>query len=417
MKRILAVLLAFLLLLGVAGCTVRYADQSVSDAPARTTPAGVSAFTQLEPSVSETPSPSPVPAPDEQYATIAAAGDVMLMATQIYDAKTEDGFDFRPVFSLISPYIKEADIAVANLETPVAGNEMGFSVSGEMKEDGTRGISYFNAPPEILDALKEAGFDILGTANNHALDKSGEGLENTIRAVRAAGMDCVGTNLPGEEKKALIKDVNGVFVAFLAYATSVNGNSGGYSGSELSHAVNFIDTNVITEDIQAAKDDGADIVVLCLHAGEERMTAPTWDQKEWANQFIAAGADVLFFSHPHVLQPMEWVVAGEEGEERTGFAAYSLGNFISNMDGDDCARSAVVFVDVVKDETGARVLDVRYLPTYFYRAGGEYTVLPAVPSALPVIRESVGDSAADTAQSAYGRTTAFLGNAAAVPEE
>jgi poly-gamma-glutamate synthesis protein (capsule biosynthesis protein) len=417
MKKILTVLLAFLAFFGLAGCAVRYADQSGSDAPARTTPTGVSAFTQLEPP--EKPSPSPIPAPsaDKKCVTIAAAGDVMLMANQIYGAKTEDGFDFEPVFSLISPYIKEADIAVANLETPVAGNEMGFSVSGEMKEDGTRGISYFNSPPEILDALKSAGFDILGTANNHALDKNGEGLENTIRAVRAAGMDCVGTNLPGEEKKALVKDVNGVTVAFLAYATSVNGNSGGYSGSELSHAVNFINKDVIVGDIRAVKEEGADIVVLCLHAGEERIQKPTWDQQEWAKAFIAAGADVLFYSHPHVLQPMEWVTAGEAGEERTGFAAYSLGNFISNMDGDECARSAVVYVDIVKDETGARVLGARYLPTYFYRTGGAYTVLPAVPSALPAIRESFGDSAANTVQGAYERTTGFLGDAAAVPEQ
>lgn len=414
MKKILAAAVILITVLGAAGCAIQNGDAQGTQTPG---PSGVAAYAEVAPQGTPSPDPTPSAAPAEQHATIAAVGDVMLMATQIFDAKTEDGFDFSPVFSLISPYIKEADIAIANLETPVAGNEMGFSVSGELKEDGTRGFSYFNAPPEILDALKGAGFDILGTANNHALDKDRDGLENTIRAIRAAGLADVGTNLPDEEKKALIQDVNGITIAFLAYTNSVNGNTGGYSGSELAHAVNFIDEDVITGDIQAAKEAGADIVVLCLHTGEERMTTPTWDQTQWAKDFIAAGADILFYSHPHVLQPMEWVTAGEGEEARTGFVAYSLGNFISNMDGDDCARSMIAYVDIIKDEDGARIEGARYLPTYFYRSGGDYVVLPANPSAIPGVRNAMGDAAAQTAQGAYDRTKAFLGDAAATPEQ
>jgi poly-gamma-glutamate synthesis protein (capsule biosynthesis protein) len=417
MKKISAAAFALLLAFGTAGCAMQYGNRSGAEGSASPGPSGVAAYVELEPDDSPAPAPPPSATPSVQHATIAAVGDVMLMATQIYDAKTEDGFNFDPVFSLIAPYIKEADIAIANLETPVAGNEMGFSVSGELKEDGTRGFSYFNAPPEILDALKSAGFDILGTANNHALDKNREGLENTVRAIRSAGLDCMGTNLSGEDKKALVKDINGILIAFLAYTNSVNGNTGGYSGGELAHAVNFINEGVITSDVKAAKEAGADIVVLCLHTGEERMASPTWDQTQWAKDFIAAGADVLFFSHPHVLQPVEWVTAGEGDEARTGFVAYSLGNFVSNMDGDDCARSMVAYVDIVKDGDGARIEGARYLPTYFYRTGGGYAVLPVSPSAIPEVREAMGDAAAQTAQSAYDRTTAFLGDAAAVPEQ
>jgi poly-gamma-glutamate synthesis protein (capsule biosynthesis protein) len=414
MKRIFAAGIVLLLCLWTAGCMAQYGTQESGSALAVENDGGVSAYVDVSPgALKRAEEPSPSPSPEVKTVTIAAVGDVMLMATQIYDAKTESGFDFDPVFSLVEPYIKEADIAVANLETPVAGNEMGFSVSGELREDGTRGYSYFNAPSEILDALKNAGFDILGTANNHALDKNKEGLENTIRAIRAAGLESMGTNLPDEEKSALIKEVNGISIAFLAYTNSVNGNSGGYAGDELSHAVNFIDEDTVAGDIRLAKQSGADIVVLCLHTGEERTSEPTWNQKQWAEDFVAAGADVIFYAHPHVLQPMEWVTAGDGADERQGFVAYSLGNFISNMDGDDCARSVVAYVDIVKDAQGARVEGARYLPTYFYRAGGEYTVLPSIASKTTEIREKIGDSAADTAKSAGERTETFLGNDAA----
>ncbi len=416
MKKIIAYSLSALVVLFLAGCG-GYSGEPVSGGEKQE---GVAAFAEILPA-SETPkpsfSPTPAPTPAVKTATIAAAGDVMLMATQIYDAKNGDTFDFNPVFELIRPYIADADLSIANLETPVAGNDQGYSVSGELKPDGTRAFSYFNAPVEILDALGNAGFDVLGTANNHALDKNREGVENTIRNIRAAGLECVGTNLPGEKRNTALKEVNGITFAVLAYTNSVNGNSGGYSGSELSQAVNFIDEENIPADIEAARQAGADIVVLCLHTGEERKNTPTASQTGWAKEFVAAGADIIFYSHPHVLQPMEMVTAGEGADARTGFVAYSLGNFISNMDGDDCARSVVAYVDVIKDDNGARIAGARYMPTYFYRGGSNYSVLPGNPGSLEAVRQAMGDEVAQTAQNAYARTVDFLGTEAAAPEQ
>lgn len=417
MKKITAIVMGALIGLCLAGCSEQLAgDPALQDKKS----GGVAAYAQILPASGTsdpTASPAPPSAPEKKYATIAAVGDVMLMATQIYDAKNGDGFDFDPVFEFIKPYIENAELSIANLETPVAGNGQGYSVSGELKEDGTRTLSYFNAPVEILDALKNTGFDILGTANNHALDKNRDGLENTIKNIRAAGFDCVGTNLPGEQRNAAIKKANGITFAVLAYTSGVNGNSGGYTGSELYQAVNFIEENNIKADIKAAKQAGADIVALCLHAGEERMTAPTSSQSDWSKEFIASGADIIFYSHPHVLQRMEMVTAGEGAEARTGFVAYSLGNFISNMDGDDCARGVVAYVDVLKDENGARIAGARYLPTYFYRDGGNYKVLPVNPGSAGNVRQAMGDGAVKTAEGAYQRTVDFLGTDAAVPEQ
>ena len=415
MKKKFVFCLGALAILFLAACSGQFDGDS---AAAEKKPGGVAAYAQIAPA-SKTPdllsSPTPSPTPEVKKATIAAVGDVMLMATQIYDAKSDEGFDFNPVFELISPYIEDADISIANLETPVAGNDQGYSVSGELKEDGTRAFSYFNAPVEILDALKNAGFDVLGTANNHALDKNREGLENTIKNIRAAGLACIGTNLQGEQRNAAVMEANGITFTILAYTNSVNGNSGGYSGSDLYQAVNFIDEENVTEDIQSAKLAGTDFVVLCLHTGEERTTVPTSNQVDWAKDFIAAGADIIFYSHPHVLQPMQMVTSGEGTDARTGFVAYSLGNFISNMDGDDCARTVVTYVDVLKDEEGTRIAGVRYLPAYFYRGGGDYKVLPVNPGSIDIVRQALGDGVAQTAESAYNRTVDFLGMDAATP--
>lgn len=363
------------------------------------------------------PSSKPSAAIVPEKATIAAVGDVMLMATQINDAKNGDTYDFNTNFDLIRPYIQKADIVVANLETPVAGNDAGYSVSGTKMPDGKTSLSYFNAPTQILDALREAGFDVLGTANNHALDKNREGLENTIRNIKNAGLEQAGTNLPGDVRRAAVKEANGIKFAILAYTEGVNQHSGGYSGSELSRAVNFIDDENVISDIKEAKQTGADIVVVYLHTGVEKNTAPESYETARAKEYIAAGADILFQSHPHVLQPMEMVTAGVGADARTGFVAYSLGNFMSNMEGDMYARSVVAYVDVEKDQNGARITGARYLPTYFYRNGGIYCVLPTSPGAIPAVQQAMGAGAAQTAQGAYNRTTDFLGNAAAVAEQ
>lgn len=403
MRRITAILL-----LAAAICIAGCGEKTVVSDGVEAAVSVVPAASSLAPVPVLSAEPSAAPA--TQKATIAAVGDLMVMATQIGMAKTEDGYDFNPVFELISPYIQEADIAVANLETTVAGKDAGFSVSGTTMPDGTTSLSYFNAPTQLLDALKSAGFDILGTANNHVLDKGRDGLEATIRNIRAAGLDCVGTNLADENVRYILQEANGIRFAVLAYTQGTNKHSGGYSSDELVRAVHLINDSQVIADMQAARDAGADVLVLCLHTGTEKMTEPGADEVERAKKYIAEGADILFQSHPHVLQPMEMVQAGG----RTGFVAYSLGNFMSNMEGDQYARAAVVMVDVEKDAKGARITGARYLPTYFYR-GDVYKVLPALPGAIPDVRQAIGESAAKTAQGAYERTVAFLGSEAAVP--
>lgn len=361
--------------------------------PGGSTHAGSDAKTQPRP---------PRGDPAARHARIVAVGDIMFMAHQIRAAKVDGGYDFFPAFEHIEPYINTADIAIANLETPVAGEDMGFSVSGETLEDGTKTLSYFNAPVELLDALKLAGFNVLTTANNHALDKEAEGLRRTIENIRAAGIHQTGTFLSGDERYLML-DANGVSVAVLAYTSGTNKLTGGLSSSERHEAINLINKQRILDNIASARKDGAELVILCLHWGVEFSESPTTDQERQAKDYIAAGADVLVGSHPHVLHKIDKLEAGG----RTGIVAYSMGNFISNMTSDEHSRGVVLTIDVEKGE--ALTIRASYLPTLCKTVAGQRSVLPAAPSSIDGLNESTAQMERDL-RAAYEKSAAIIGN-------
>lgn len=349
----------------------------------------------------QTPTPDPV-----RRARIIAVGDVMFMYHQIRAAKQGEGYDFFPAFEHIAPYIGTADIALANLETTIAGEEMGFSESGTLREDGSKSLSFFNAPAELLDALKRAGFNALTTANNHTLDKGAEGLRRTIENIRAAGLAQTGTFI-GDEDRYLSLDANGISVAVLAYTLGTNKHTGGFSSSERAKAVNLLDKQRVLRDVAAAKDSGAEFVILCLHWGVEFSETPTPEQERLASEFIEAGVDVIAGSHPHVLQRISKLEAGG----RTGIIAYSLGNFISNMASEEHTRGAVLTLDIELGETLA--VRASYLPTLCARVGGQRSVLPAAPSAYAGL-EGDAANALKALSATYEKSAAALGSEVAV---
>ena len=414
MKRFVNILLSGLIL-ALCGCQSAAlpvaAEPELIALPQRSSAPGEKPFTQVRVLDEESESKA-TSAPEEKavdietkglpgvrHARIAAVGDVMFMAHQIRAARTEAGYAFFPAFEYIAPYIGTADIAIANLETTIAGEDMGYSVSGELQEDGTKSLSYFNAPVELLDGMKRAGFNVLTTANNHTLDKGGEGLRRTIENIREQGLHSTGTFLSGDER-FLVLDANGVSVAVLAYTTGTNKNTGGLSSSERREAVNLFDKELVLEDIGSARKAGAEVVVLCLHWGVEFSTAPTASQERQAEEFIEAGADVIVGAHPHVLQKIVML----ETEGRKGIVAYSMGNFISNMTSDEHSRGAVLIIDIEKGET--LTLRASYLPTLCKTVAGQRSVLPAAPSAL----DELTDEMTAGLSKAYERSVAVLGS-------
>ncbi|MGE4213951.1 MAG: CapA family protein [Anaerotignaceae bacterium] len=251
-------------------------------------------------------------------AKLTVTGDIMVHSWQYneaYDPET-GAYDFSHNFSEIKKFFTESDLVIGNLETVFAGEDRDIS-----------DYPNFNTPDSFGDALKEAGFNLLTTANNHCMDKGTDGLNRTIEVLDGLGIDHFGTYLSEEQRDTiLVKDVNGIKIAFLSYTYGTNGIpvSSNYS-------VNLIDGGKMEADISRARDM-ADLVVVMPHMGNEYEETVNDKFKALADKMFTAGADIILASHPHVLQPMEYqTITDADGTKREGFVIYSLGNCISSQ--------------------------------------------------------------------------------------
>ena len=250
---------------------------------------------------------------------IKATGDIMFHPSQIdgaYDS-AKGTYDFHNSFKAVKKIFQEADLAIANFEGTTAGNEV-YSYQG---------YPLFNAPDEVLDAIKDAGFDVLSTANNHSLDTRKAGVIRTVEQIKARGMDNIGTYVEKPETRVLIKDVQGIKIAFLSYTEMLNGLDTVMPPGELDVMINVIDETKMKEDIAYAKQQNADVIIAVLHWGNEYARVQTERQEYIADMLFKEGLDIILGSHPHVIQPAMTM----DYEGKTKFVAYSMGNFLSNQ--------------------------------------------------------------------------------------
>lgn len=248
--------------------------------------------------------------------TLKTGGDLMANMGQTQYAYNKGGgsYDFSDSFMYVSDFITDADIAIANYETTTDPN---VPYAGHPR---------FNAPPEYLEAIKEAGFDIVTTANNHSLDNDIEGVNTTIEAIRDAGLDHVGTRAEGDDTRFIIKEVGNIKLAFLSYTYGCNGKVDLFQVREEVSEVNYLNEDEIKDDIKKAKEKGADFVVVYPHWGIELRSNADPSQIELGRKMIDWGADLVIGNHPHVVEPYEEY---ESADGRKGFIAYACGNFIS----------------------------------------------------------------------------------------
>ena len=275
------------------------------------------------------------PAAPPDLVTVAAVGDVLLHdAVQKFAMSRQDGFAglFHPVADLI----RGADIAFANLEGPAAA---GVTKTGRTTAPPDRlwdgwvysGYPMFNYHPSVLGALKRAGFDVLLTANNHALDRYAVGADRTVDAIRAAGLKFTGTRKRGESERpwyAVTETAKGGRTRRIAWLGCTYGTNGlpDRHGQVL---LCYRDRARVLETIRAlARRDDIDAVMFAPHWGAEYEHEPEPRQRALAAEAIEAGATAVIGTHPHVVQPVEKHVA-KDGRE--GLIAYSLGNFVSNQ--------------------------------------------------------------------------------------
>lgn len=245
--------------------------------------------------------------------TLLFVGDLMQHQAQIDAARTEDGtYNYTACFAKVKEQISKADLAIGNFEVTLGGKPY-------------CGYPTFSAPDEYLAVIKDAGFDLLLTANNHCLDKGKKGLERTILMLDSLRMTHIGTYLNASQREKtypLIIHKNGFRIAFLNYTYGTNGIP-----VRQPNIVNYINKKEILQDIRKAQAQCADAIIACMHWGEEYQSLPNKEQRELANWLIEHGVTHIIGSHPHVIQPIELLTEGNQQH----LIVYSLGNFISNM--------------------------------------------------------------------------------------
>lgn len=312
----------------------------------------------------------------QERITLLFAGDLMQHQGQIDAAKSGTGYDYTDCFRYVKEEIGNADLAIGNLEVTLGGKPY-------------RGYPAFSAPDEYLTAIRDAGFDVLVTANNHCLDSGKKGLERTVRMLDSLGIPHAGTyrdSIAREKEYPLILDKNGFRIALLNYTYGTNG-----IGVTAPNVVNYIDKAVIEKDICKARTFRPDLVIVLMHWGTEYRSMPDNGQKELAGWLIGQGVDHVIGSHPHVVQPMELRAGADSVSQQV--VVYSLGNYISNMSAPHTDGGAMFKMEFRKNGPVVRLTDCGYSLVWTSRpvlSGKKNFVL--YPAANPPVSITPGEA-------------------------
>ena len=262
-------------------------------------------------------------------------GDILAHEGVYNSGKQADGsYNFDHLFTHIKNDASSADIALVNQEVILGGTQMGLSA-----------YPMFNSPTEIGDALVNAGFNVILHASNHALDKGAKGIENTLDFWKTKHPDTavLGINSSQEDYNNIyIFEKDGFKIAILNYTYGTNGMP---IPSSKPYIINVLDENKVASDISRA-EGLADFTIVCPHWGTEYTLKPTTYQINWAKLMIENGADLIIGTHPHVVEPMEFVTS-DNGN--SALVYYSLGNFVSNQDTAETMLGAMARVRLTKE--------------------------------------------------------------------
>jgi len=280
------------------------------------------------------------------YVKVSCVGDVFLHDSNIESAERSGGYSFEGIFDEVAGVLSNADIASCWLGGV-------FDSLGPYK-----GYPLFKSPPQILDVLKESGFDLM-LRTNHTMDYGREGLETTTEEIRRRGLLQLGAFLTeNESRRIFVLTKDSLSVAFLSYTYGLNGMP-----TENGWEVALIDTAKIGEDIRSA-DALSDFVVVFLHYGTEYSIEPSAYQKRIARFCAEAGAGIIIGSHPHVIEPVDTIIT-KDG--RLVYSAYSLGNFYCGQRKERTESGMILSFIIEKSNRtkfNAEVKSVSYKPTY-----------------------------------------------------
>ncbi len=300
------------------------------------------------------------------------AGDIMGHGPQIAAATVEKDsvFDYSPCFQFVEPILKNADLAIGNLELTLPG------------KPPYTGYPTFRSPDDLALALRSAGFNFLVTSNNHSNDAGLAGVTNTIKTLQEYGFYQTGTFLDSLHRAALYPLLvykDNFKLAFLNYTYGTNGLP-----TRAPAVVNLIDENAIREDLRVAKELNPDFIIAIFHWGNEYQINESEPQRKLAQKAFEWGADLVIGAHPHVVQPIKTVKFKRPGQDSlTGVVAYSLGNFISAQKQTYTDLGLMVEVTLEKHlpSNTTRLKEHAYLPVFRYihrdaQGKSQYYTLP-----------------------------------------
>jgi len=290
-------------------------------------------------------------------------GDVMGHVPQIQSAfdSATGLYNYTDVFSEFKGLLTKADYAIANLEVTLGGEPY-------------TGYPQFSSPDALVDGLMATGVNVLVTANNHSVDRGGQGIRRTIDVLAAKNLLFTGTFLDSADRalrNPLLLSKNGIRLALLNYTYGTNGIP-----VPSPYLVNLIDTLSMAIDISKAQSLGVDDIVVFIHWGNEYERLPNKQQQTLAKWLQGKGVRIIIGSHPHVVQPAELILSDNDFR----MVVYSLGNFVSSQRRRYCDGGIITLVDFQKRNNKLDVARVGYLPvwvdTYFMNGKRKFKVLP-----------------------------------------
>lgn len=392
--RVLSVLTALLMLASLSSCLVTTISVSeITDDDTDTTTvtditdagtdteannAGTEIITETE-TETETEPIVTEPEPDPVRLSFVGMGDNIIYGCTYRQAENSDGsYDFLPLYDKVSSFIKEADIAFINQETPMCGEKYGY-----------HSYPQFNSPQQAGRDLVKLGFDVITFANNHMADMGYEGkscVSDMIDFTDTLDALIVGLYRNEEDFENIrVYEKDGVKIAFLAYTYGTNLYKKQTQPQRIEGAyLPVYDEETVKR--QVSKANGlADLVIVSIHWGTENTHTVNEEQEQYAQLIADCGADVILGHHPHVIQKIQWLT-GQNGNKTLCY--YSLGNGLNAQDLLKNMIGLTASFDIVKDKDGAHIENASCIPTFNVMTPN-YKNISLIP--LSELTESIAD--------------------------
>ena len=292
---------------------------------------------------------------------IRMVGDMLMHDYVQTNGMREDGtYNYDHLFANVKNEISTADVAVVNQEVLIGGDELGI-----------QNYPRFNCRHEVGDAIAAAGFDVVLHATNHTMDQGVDGVINCMNfwETNHPEIKYLGIHKSEEESREIyVYEKDGFRVSMLNYTYGLNGSQ---PPSDKKYLIDILDEDKVRDDIRRAKEI-SDCIVVFPHWGTEYSLEISSEQKKWAKIFADEGVTLVIGTHPHVIEPVEWV-EGTDGNSMLVY--YSLGNFVSAQDKAEAMLGAMADVTLLRDETGNVIVkDYKAIPLVTHRQAGTASV-------------------------------------------